>query len=522
MSILSRTVVGKLMSCFKWMSRAVVLCVISLAALSSQADKLPADEWIRRSAVVADAIERGPRTELLQQVESLLASGADVNAAQVDGMSGLHWAALIEDAEIVQMLVQAGANVQAENRYGVTPLAIACESGKSEVVRVLLDAGADANAQVRGGVTMLMLAARTGRTAPVAMLLDHGAEVAAEDRRQQTAIMWAAAEGHAGVVQLLIEAGADFDQRLESGFSPLMFAVREGRREVVLALLAAGADVNYQMNPKKTGGRHPRRAMSPLHLAIENGHFELAAELLTLGADANDQRCGFTPLHNLTWVRKPPRGDNVEGAPPPIGSGKMTSLQFARVLVEHGAEVNARLKKGAGGRGKMNDRGATAFMFAARRDDVPFMKLLLELGADPSIPNAENCTPLLVAAGIGTQAPGEEAGTEEEAIEAVELLLSLGADINHVDDNGETAMHGAAYKNLPEVIRLLDARGADINVWNQRNKLGWTPTLIAEGHRPGNFRPAAATLTAVYEALERHGISPPPKTPRERRIGYDQ
>ena len=142
------------------------------------------------------------------------------------------------------------------------------------------------------------------------------------------------------------------------------------------------------------------------------------------------------------------------------------------------------------------------------------MKLLVELGADPLLPNADGCTPLMAAAGVGTLAPGEEAGTEDEALEAVEYLLSLGADVNAVDENGETAMHGAAYKSLPKVVQLLADKGAKIEVWNRKNKYGWTPLLIAEGHRPGNFKPSAETIAAIHRVMRAAGVTPPPPTPR--------
>ena len=199
----------------------------------------------------------------------------------------------------------------------------------------------------------------------------------------------------------------------------------------------------------------------------------------------------------------------------------MTSLQLVRKLVEHGADVNARLKRGRSGRGRLNQTAATPFLFAADTADVPLMELLLDLGADPTIPNADNCPPLLAAAGLGTLAPGEEAGTEEESLQAVRLLLDLGADVNAVDDNGETAMHGAAYASFPKMVQLLAESGADISIWNRKNKYGWTPLLIAEGHRPGNFKPAAATLEAVRTAMRAAGVEPPPPTPRKQRVGYD-
>src|SRR5207342_2490506 len=107
--------------------------------------------------------------------------------------------------------------------------------------------------------------------------------------------------------------------------------------------------------------------------------------------------------------------------------------------------------------------------------DVPLMQTLAALGADPLLPSADGCTPLMAAAGVGNRAPGEEAGTEPEVLEAVALLLELGNDVNVVDANGETAMHGAAYKNFPKVVQFLADKGAKIEVWNRTNKWGWTP-----------------------------------------------
>jgi ankyrin repeat protein len=157
-------------------------------------------------------------------------------------------------------------------------------------------------------------------------------------------------------------------------------------------------------------------------LAVENGHYELAVALVKAGADPNDERSGYTPLHALTWVRKPNRGDDPDGQPPPAGSGNLTALQFARELVKLGAKPNARLAKGPSGRGRLNHAGATPFLLASKTADLPYMQLLVELGADPLLANADGTTPLMAAAGIGTLAPDEEAGTEPEAVAAVEYL----------------------------------------------------------------------------------------------------
>ncbi len=452
---------------------------------------------------LADAIKKNDRLA----ARALLEQRADVNAAQVDGMTALHWAVYHDDLEMTKLFVGVGADVQAKSRYGVTPLSIACKNGNAEIVELLLDAAADPNATLRGGETALMTAARTGRLEPVKALLARGAEVNAKERKGQTALMWAAADGHAAVVDALVDAGADFRSPLASGFTPMFFAAREGRTDVVFRLLKAGVGVNDVMQPEKTSNVGPKAGTSPLILAVENGHFELAAALLEAGADPNDDRCGFTALHAITWVRKPLRGD---GDPSPIGSGKLTSLELIRSLAAHGADVNSRhTKKHAGGSG-LNRNGATPFVLAAETGDIPLLQLLIELGSEPRLSNADNSTPLLAACGVGVLGNGDDsAGTEEEAIQAVSLLLELGADINALDDNGNSAMHGAAYNSWTKLVQHLADQGADINVWNRKNKRGWTPLLIAEGHRPGNFRPSAETIVAFHRVMRAGGVEPP-------------
>ena len=455
---------------------------------------------------LADAAEKSDH----ETVRTLLKKRVDLNAPQVDGMTALHWAAHLDDLETAKLLLKAGANAKVENRYGMTPLSLACANGNTELVEALLAAGADPNTSLRGGETALMTAARTGVPGPVKELLARGAMVDAKEKSGQTALMWAAADGHAAVVELLLQSAADFRTPLaDSGFTPLFFAVREGRTDVARALLKAGADVNETMHPGKPTGKGPRKGMSPLLLAVENGHFDLAVSLLEAGADPNDQRSGFTALHALTWVRKPNRGDGDDGDPAPIGSGNLSSLQFVRKLVASGADVNARLKTGKSGKGILTRKGATPFLLAAVTADMAYMRLLVELGADPLTPNAENCTPLMAAAGVGTLAPTEEAGTEPEALEAVQLALDLGGDINAVDDNGETAMHGAAYKSLPKVVQFLADKGARIEIWNRTNRYGWTPLRIAEGYRVGNFKPSAETAAALHNVMLAAGVTPP-------------
>lgn len=491
----------------------LALLTVGVAGASAAAD----------NPTLADAAER--RNAAL--VRSLLAARADVNTAQVDGMTALHWAVYHDEAEMAALLVRSGANVNATNFYGVPPLSLAAMNGNAALVRTLLEAGADANASQPGGETVLMTAARAGSADAVKALLARGANPNARERRDQDALMWAAAEGHAAVVQALIDGGADIRARLKSGFTPLFFAVREGHIEVTRALLKAGANVNETLQPGddrsavEVVGKYDNPAQkgtSPLLMAVENGHFELAIALVDAGADPNDRRTGFTPVHAVTWVRRPDASD--AGDPPPIGSGRLTSLQFVRALVERGANVNARLDKGAPkapyAATLLKTDGSTPFLMAADRADLPLMRELLTLGADPLLPNADNTTPLMAAAGFGTANPLEEAGTEAEALEAVHLLLERGADVNAVDSNGDTAMHGAAYGNFPAVVKLLADRGADINIWKRQDAAGRSPLFIAEGYKAGRPQPSKPTIDVLRRLMVAAGV--PTDGPRPRII----
>ena len=479
-------------------STTCLIVFLATASLHGAASRAP----------LADAAEKMDRAT----IRALLTQHVNVNAPQIDGMTALHWATYQDDVEFTKLLVRAGANVKAANRYGVTPLSLACTNGNGAIVDVLLRAGADPNAPLPGGETPLMTAARTGTLAVVKALIARGANVDSKDeRRGQTALMWAAAEGHAPVVQALIDADADFRVPVPSGFTPLMFAVREGRTDAVRVLLKAGADVNETIptegRRRGYGGGLPPAGATPLLLAVRNAHYELASLLLDSGANPNAALPGYTVLHAITAVRKPGVGDND---PPPDGSGNMTSIELVKKLAAHGANLNARMTKKANlNNTRLNEIGATPFMLAALTADAELMRTLAALGADPLLPNADNSTPLMAAAGLATRSPGEDAGTEAEVLEAVQVALTLGADVNGVDNNGETAMHAAAYKNLPGVVKFLATKGARIDLWNRNDKFGWTPLAIAVGYRFGNFKPSPETEAAVREVMIAAGVTPP-------------
>ena len=443
-----------------------------------------------------------------------------VDEAQPDGMTALLWAAYHDDTDRARALLAAGASPGLANRYGVTPLALSCRNGNAALVKALLAAGADPNRAGPGGETPLHTAARTGREEPVRALLAAGAGANAALPNGQTPLMWAAAEGHTAVVELLLAGGADRDAKLASGFNAWLFAVRGGHTETVRALLRAGADLHYATAPeKKPAGKQPAAGTSALIVAIENGHFELAAELVDRGADPNDLRRGYAPLHVLTWVRKPDISEG-NGDPPPDGSGKLSSVDLVRHLVAKGADVNLPLPGGPAGPGIFNRKGCTPLLLAADRADVEYVRLLVELGADPQARNVEDGTALMTAAGLGAGPDQDEAGTEDEALETVAYLLSVGADPNAVTTTGETAMHGAAYAKFPRMIRFLDAHGAKIEIWNQPNAQGWSPLRIAEGHRTGNFKPDFESIAALKAIMHARGVEIPPPMERAKPLGY--
>ncbi len=486
--------------------RGVVLfCAIAILTLSARLVVSAAEV----DAVLVDAIQSGNHDE----VEAAIARGVDVTASTVDGTTPLHWAAHAGDFAMVEMLLDAGADPQIPNRYGVRPLALSSENGNGEVVDLLLEAGADANAMTAEGETALMTAARTGSVDAVRALLEHGADVnAAETWRGQTALMWAAAEGHAHIIPTMLTYGADISARSNAGWSPMLFAAREGEIDVVQTLLEAGADVEDALpvvEETRRGGSSAERSATGLNaflLAAANAHYELASLLVDRGADVNVASRGWTALHQVSWVRK--AGVAGSNNPAPKGSGNVTSLDFVRKIVAAGADVNARVTvRPPAGITRLNFIGGTPFLLAARTGDAALMRLLVELGADPLAANEDNTTPIMVAAGVGTSSPGEDPGTQPEVLEAVQLALELGGNVNDVDDNGETVVHGAAYKHLPEVVSYLVEVGADIDIWNQPNANGWTPLQIVEGVHIGmNIQSHPATADAVRAAMRQSGV----------------
>ncbi len=465
---------------------------------------LPAVAAPSAGAAVDPPLLAAVRDGNVAAVRAALADGADVNRPAADGTTALHWAARLDERGLAELLIAAGAGATAANAFGVTPLALAAVNGSAEMLDTLLRAGAEPNAATAGGETALLTAARAGRADAVRTLVAHGADVNAVQRAGQTALMWAAAEGHLDTVQALIDAGADIHARtvvpdvplrtgLEGpaphGFTALLFAVRAGRIEAARRFIAAGADPDDRLPD----------GMNTVVLAATNAHWELGVFLVDQGADPNGAGQGWTALHAMTWVRMPNFGFNPPG---PVTTGTMDSLTFARALVERGADVDARMtaEPRNGYRNALNRIGATPLLMAARLADAPLMRVLVDLGADPTLTNEDGTTLLMVASGVGIHSPGEDPGTEAEALACVELALELGGDPNAVDERGETALHGAAYRGANSIVERLIAHGAD--TFDQENVEGWTPLRIARGvFRTATFKEAPHTAVLLAELM---------------------
>lgn len=421
-------------------------------------------------------------------------AGVDVAAVEPDGTTALHWAAHFSDVALVRALLASGADARAANRYGMTPLHVAAGEGAAAVIEALLRAGADANAALPEGETVLMTAARTGLPDALRLLLEHGADVEARDKfHGESALIWAAAENHADAVRVLVEHGADvngrsalleFKQRRAGqsilplgSWTPLMYAARENALEAGEALLASGADTDL-VDPDGT---------TVLVIAIINAHYEFAKLLLDAGADANvvDHEAGMGPLYAAVDMHRLAVGHG-RGNPVPVGL--LDAVDIVRLLLERGADPNAELRKPIMQRqhtfgDATLGAGATPLLRAAKSGDIALVRVLLDAGADPyhTLPNGT--TALMLAAGLGWRngsplAPSYDQGSEAEAVETLELLLSLGLDLHAANEAGDTALHAAvAGRGSAAIVEYLLERGANPTRPNARQQ---TPLSLAE------------------------------------------
>jgi ankyrin repeat protein len=444
----------------------------------------------------------------LKAVRTLVRQSDDVNAAQPDGMTALHWAVQRRDLEMANLLLNAGADFSITNRTGTKPLYLAAVNGDAAMIARLLDAGEDANAVLTAeGETVVMLTSYTGNPAAVKLLLDRGADVNTQQFRGQTALMWAAAEGHAEVVTLLLARGADPalsstastkpERRPPGGMTALLFAARQGKLEAARALLDGGADVN-QAGADTT---------SPLLIAIVNGHYELATLLVDRGANPNVADAnGRTPLYAAVDLR------NVQWSQAPAPElPQATHLAMITKLLDAGADPQIKIVGMVGHRGSFDMRwsdlkGGTAFSRAAWNGDIEVMRLLLARGADPNVVTEKGETALLLLAGAGWPLGQGYLRSAEEITTALDLLVEeLGMDVNAATTEGITPVIGAIFKGDNFVVQYLVDHGARLDVKDAKGRdvIAWAQGVAAnEGQPP---RPQPETEKLVRELMAKQG-----------------
>ncbi|HYR91103.1 MAG TPA: ankyrin repeat domain-containing protein [Terriglobia bacterium] len=575
-------------------SALLLLCIAGLSLGAGRSD-------------VADAVMKGDKAGLTR----LLQQKADVNAAQIDGATALHWAAYRNDLEAADLLIRAGAKVNVMTREGITPLYMASLYGNPPMISRLLQAGADAKERGPNGETMLMLAARNGNPDAIKVLLAAGVDPnLREPKRDTSALMWAVEQQHPAAVKALLDGGADVSARTGAsglpraymanavnttvaeavrrggaaraeaaragaaeaearrqsifnrgnrgrggnaagargaaapdgaaaapdvnpddpdaqdapqaglvgggggGLTALVFAARQGDLESAKLLVEAGADVNQVTE----------FGWSPLLTATNNRNYQLGKFLIEHGADVSlANKGGMTPLYLATDNR------NIEGGDYPVPKADMDHLDFIKILLDRGANVNHQVKSNTETRTIFTmqwffESGATAFVRAAQSGDVTLMKLLLAHGADPKIVTDLGDTALSICAGIGWVEGITYEWSPKENVEAVKMLLDLGLDPNAANKEGRTALMGAALKGRNEVVQLLGDHGARLDTRDKGSRdtdkfnskaaghtweaLDYAEGLVRVGVQSAIARPETAAL--LRKLMAEKGLPVPP------------
>jgi uncharacterized protein len=525
-----------------------------------------------------------------ETLDLLLHAGANPKVANRDGSTPLWLASINGNAPIMEALLKAGADANEHLPLGRTPLMAAARTGNVDAIKALLDHGADPNAkETLRGTTALMWAADEGHAEAIKILIAHGADFKvrsdmaergrgpalgkSNDPRKAVAAQGAAlaagkplgledlagfrgdpngiggannqrrgrggagagggngaapgGRGGAGANRTGNETGFDVqDDAAVAAFgfrnrpapkdggalTALVYAVRSNNLDAVKALLETGADIN-----QTTG-----YGWSPLLVATQNRYYKLGAYLLDHGADVNlPNKGGWTPLYLATDNR------NIESGDYPVRIGDMDHLDYIKLLLDHGANVNARMKDSTETRTVftnqwLDENGATAFLRASQSGDLVLMKLLLARGADPKIDTTLHVTALHVAAGIGWVEGITYEWSPEATLEAVKMLIDLGLDVNAQADTGRTALHGAAHKGRADVIQVLADHGAKLDVRdygntdNRGGKLAvhtWEPVdyadgLVRVGVQSAIAHPEAGLL--LRKLMQEKGLPTPP------------
>jgi ankyrin repeat protein len=453
----------------------IFLALASAGVLSAALTAAP-----ESASAVADAAMRKDG----QAVRTLVRQGGDVNAAQGDGMTALHWAAMQGDADLVGVLLYAGANVRATTRLGgYTPLHLASQSGSAPVIKALVTAGARAGTTTATGATPLMLAASAGQLEAVNALLDlHADANAIEKAHGQTALMFAAAFDRADVVRSLLQHGASIGttsavvdltdltapedalqkeirdkQNAESAArtgtapppqaDPMAFQGPASRTGV------AGATRPYSFNELigKAGG------LTALHFAARQGAMKTAQALVDAGADVN--------------IVSP-----ADGTTPLVIAAINGQFDLASYLLARGANANVASASGMTALyAAVNVEWAPRMFYPQPRAQLQqqlsyldFMKALLDKGADPNV-----------------------------RVRRKIWYTQYNFDLLRIDESGATPFWRAAYSSDVAAMKLLLSYGADPNIWtmkppaNLRFQQGGTRS--GDASRDGTGRPPVPT-----------------------------
>jgi TPR repeat protein len=450
----------------------VTITVVAKAVAAPQAIDAP----------LANAAEQRDTAAVVR----LLQGHVDVNIAQPDGATALHWAAHWDDVGLARELLTAGARAQVVNDYGVSPLTLAAVNGSAAMLGLLLDAGANPNTKLPSGETAIMTAVESGSLAAVERLVAAGADPnASQISKGQTALMWAAAKGQTEIARILIARGADVRALSKGGTTALMFAARAGSIETCQLLMTAGASVDARAVDGSTA----------LLIATVRGRVDLAAWLLDHGAaaDGDLKDAGYTPLHwAVSRFENPVAGSALD--PPDewkslsgISDGG-AQLSLIRALVNHGASLEARtltplpappLVPGAVPVGGGSTVGGTPFLLAAASGDATVMRLLVSLGARTQVRAQNGATPLIAAA-TGNRDYAVRI-TESARLEAVQLAADYGDDLEAEDNRGYRAMHAAAAAGYHEIVSFLLGKSADLNPRTRERSEG---SIVLAGQTP--------------------------------------
>jgi ankyrin repeat protein len=550
-----------------------------VADAAMKGDKAAVQTLIKQKADVnlpqadgATAIQWAAYRNDVDIADLLIAAGADVKKPNHDGATPLRLAGTNGNAAMIQKLLKAGADVNETSPFGETALMFAARNGNPEAVKVLIDQKADVNAKEKlRGTTPLMWAAEQSHPEAIKILLASGADYKAASNfdtkgnraylaptvRQRAASDQGAGglrgkqggrgfagggqakqakqakAGAAGAAEEDQVAAADaaaaefaFGRTKDTdggGITPLVFATRQDCMECVKELIAAGADVNQVTH----------YGWTPLLTATQNRHYKIGAYLLDHGANPNIKNSGgWSPLYLATDNR------NIEGGDYPVRKPDMDHLDFIKLLLAKGADVNVRV---CGTQSTattcvgdstetrtnftmqwLNEDGATPFLRAAQSSDVELMKLLLSHGADPKIYTARNVTALAVASGIAWVEGVTYEWSREQNVETVKMLLDLGLDPNVHDEDGRTSLHGAAHKGRNEIVQMLVDRGGDLEAHDNGSRdtingamkgMTWIPVHYSEGLVRVGVQSAIAhpeTTAFIKKLMTDKGLPIPP------------